>query len=207
MSYESRAYDHEDGDPVVVLVAKGPHDVSRLTHLLSGGQVLVEQMLLGETIRRQVRRHNGGRAALALLRQHGGSDFTAEDATRAPHTVTVTHLAPGFDPSDQRRFEYIVHTEGRTVSHLVQHPDACHSLDYGQECWFDFYWESGPYSYDDEAPGVYTCTPQQELVGTPDGQDLDDVLDYIHYERTGDVPPPVPAEADQADAELIEAPF
>lgn len=77
MSYETRAYDNEHGDPVVVLVATGTHDVSRLVHLLSRG--LVEHVSLSQTLLRQVRRHNGGRAALQLLAAHGGPDFLHDD--------------------------------------------------------------------------------------------------------------------------------
>lgn len=77
MSYESRAYDNEHGDPVVVLVATGTHDVSRLVNLLSRGNC--EQVGLSETVLRQVRRHNGGRAALQLLAAHGGPDFLHDD--------------------------------------------------------------------------------------------------------------------------------
>lgn len=83
MSYETRAYDkpNDDGfppDPVVVLVATGTHDVSRLVHLLNGGSVLIEQLLVGKRLLEQVGRHNTGQAALKLLRQHGGPDFTDE---------------------------------------------------------------------------------------------------------------------------------
>lgn len=82
MSYESRAYDerHPDGSntPVVVLVVKGEHDVSRLVSLFSGWPLLVEQQQVGERIRRQVRSRSRGRAALELLRAHGGPDFTTE---------------------------------------------------------------------------------------------------------------------------------
>lgn len=82
--YESRAYDKPgtDGfgpDPVVVLVVTGTHDVSRLVNLLAGASPVIEQLQLGARIRRQVRRHNGGRAALHLLRQHGGPDFALEE--------------------------------------------------------------------------------------------------------------------------------
>lgn len=82
MSYESRAYDehNDDGfgpDPVVVLVVRGTHDVSRFVNLLAGGVPVMEQISLGQRIREQVKRHNGGRAALKLLRDHGGPDFTA----------------------------------------------------------------------------------------------------------------------------------
>lgn len=73
MSYLTRAYDNEHGDPVVVLVAEGTHDVGRLTGLLATG--LCEQGSLARTILRQVRRHNGGRAALQMLAAHGGPDL------------------------------------------------------------------------------------------------------------------------------------
>lgn len=83
--YESRAYD-KPGDafgpePVVVLVVTGTHDVSRLVNLLAGGQPVIEQLQLGERIREQVKRHNGGAAALKLLRDHGGPDFTGEQTS------------------------------------------------------------------------------------------------------------------------------
>lgn len=77
--YETRAYDNEHGDPVVVLVATGTHDVSRLVNLLAGSRLaLCEHMGLSEKILRQVKRHNGGRAALKLLAAHGGPDFLDE---------------------------------------------------------------------------------------------------------------------------------
>jgi hypothetical protein len=74
VSVKSRAYDNEHGDPVVVLVVAGDHDVSRLVNLLHRGNC--EQVEYAATIVRQMRRHNGGRAALALLKAHGGADFT-----------------------------------------------------------------------------------------------------------------------------------
>jgi hypothetical protein len=73
MSYQTRAYDDEHGDPVVILVAEGTHDVSRLVQLLHSGNG--EQARLGQAVLRQVRRHNGGRAALQLLAAHGGPDL------------------------------------------------------------------------------------------------------------------------------------
>jgi hypothetical protein len=76
MSYEMRAYDNEHGDPVVVLVATGTHDVSRLVNLFNGASPNSEQMSLGDQIKRKVRAHNGGRAALRLLTAHGGPDFS-----------------------------------------------------------------------------------------------------------------------------------
>jgi DNA-binding CsgD family transcriptional regulator len=78
MSYESRAYDEpgRDGfgpDPVVVLVVSGTHDVSRLVGLFAHGTI--EQIEVGKRIQAQVRRDEGGRAALRLLADHGGPDF------------------------------------------------------------------------------------------------------------------------------------
>lgn len=88
MSYQSAAYDkqNDDGfppDPVLVIVATGTHDVSRLIHLLNGGQPVIEQYKLGEQVRRQVNRHNAGRAALRLLHQHGGPDLLETVTTEA----------------------------------------------------------------------------------------------------------------------------
>jgi hypothetical protein len=76
MSYETRAYDKpgDSGtDPVVVMVVTGTHDVSRLLYTLSRGTI--EQIKLAEHVTQQVARHNGGRAALKLLRDHGGPDL------------------------------------------------------------------------------------------------------------------------------------
>jgi hypothetical protein len=81
MSYETRAYDNEHGDPVVVLVATGTHDVSRLVNLLHSGNC--EQADMATRVLRQVRRHNGGRAALQLLAAHGGPDFLHDDEVTA----------------------------------------------------------------------------------------------------------------------------
>lgn len=45
MSYEYRTYDDDNGDPVVVLVASGTHDVSRVVQALTHGNC--EQMSIG----------------------------------------------------------------------------------------------------------------------------------------------------------------
>lgn len=73
-----RAYDNEYGDPVVVLVTTGTHDVSRLVNLFNGACPVVEQLQLGDLIKTRVRRHNGGQAALRLLAAHGGPDFSED---------------------------------------------------------------------------------------------------------------------------------
>lgn len=88
MSYESRAYDNEHGDPVVVLVTTGTHDVSRLVNLLAGSRMaLCEHVGVSEQILRQVKRHEGGRAALKLLAAHGGPDLT-----KVPIKYTATGI-------------------------------------------------------------------------------------------------------------------
>lgn len=74
MSYEARTYDDEHGDPVVVLVVKGVHDVSRIVQALTHGNC--EQAGVGFRLVRMLKRHNRGRMALALLKAHGGADFT-----------------------------------------------------------------------------------------------------------------------------------
>lgn len=95
MSYESRAYDNEHGNPVVVLVATGTHDVSRLVNLLQSGNC--EQVDLGATVLRQVRRHNGGRAALQLLAAHGGPDFLHDDEPAAKLAAAVAWAAEEYE--------------------------------------------------------------------------------------------------------------
>lgn len=94
MSYESRAYDNGHGDPVVVLVVTGHHDVSRFVNWTNGRFPTVEIMQAGEKILRQVKSHNGGQAALRLLREHGGPDFTGmpgrlDDQGRAALTAVA----------------------------------------------------------------------------------------------------------------------
>ena len=88
MSYETRAYDNEHGDPVVVLVTTGTHDVSRLVNLLAGSRMaLCEHIGVSDDILRQVKRHSGGRAALKLLAAHGGPDLSK---------VPIRYTATGF---------------------------------------------------------------------------------------------------------------
>lgn len=74
MSYDVRTYDAENGDPVVVMVVKGTHDVSRIVQAMTHGNC--EQVDVGNRIVRMLRRHSKGRMALALLKAHGGPDFT-----------------------------------------------------------------------------------------------------------------------------------
>lgn len=77
MSYAIRTYDTEQGDPVVVMVVKGTHDVSRIVQALTHGNC--EQAEQGFRLVARLKRHNKGRAALALLKAHGGADFTDPD--------------------------------------------------------------------------------------------------------------------------------
>ncbi|MFG2001767.1 hypothetical protein ACGFNU_21710 [Spirillospora sp. NPDC048911] len=92
MSFESRTYDNDHGDPVVVLVVTGTHDVSRLMNLLAGSRMaLCEHQGLAERMLRQVKRHNGGAAALRLLREHGGPDLLDTAQARAEERVLAVH--------------------------------------------------------------------------------------------------------------------
>jgi hypothetical protein len=75
-----RVYDNEHGDPVVVMVTTGTFDVSRLAGLMWKGRC--EDGARARAILRGARRHNGGRAALKLLADHGGPDLL--EAPRPP---------------------------------------------------------------------------------------------------------------------------
>jgi hypothetical protein len=97
VAYETRTYDNEHGDPVVVLVTTGTHDVSRLVQLFSGHLALCEQLGVAERILRQVKRHNGGRAALALLKAHGGADFTDEESPTTSAALGAWQLDTGVE--------------------------------------------------------------------------------------------------------------
>lgn len=74
MTVESRAYD-EAGEPVVVLVVRGLHDVATLIRLMSADGH--RHSAVSKALRQKVRRHNTGQAALRFLAEHGGPDFTA----------------------------------------------------------------------------------------------------------------------------------
>ncbi len=92
MSYETYAYDNEHGDPVAILVATGTYDVSRVVALLHSGRC--EEVALAGQLRRQIARHNGGRAALRVLELHGGPNLL-EPVQRAEDGVQVA--GPVFD--------------------------------------------------------------------------------------------------------------
>lgn len=77
MSYDVRTYDTPEGDPVVVMVVKGVHDVSRIVQAMTHGNC--EQADVGFRLIARLKRHNKGRMALALLKAHGGQDFTDPD--------------------------------------------------------------------------------------------------------------------------------
>lgn len=78
MSTQVRVYDMEDGHPCVVMVVSGTFDVSRLAGLLASGRC--EDHRTAGYIRRTLSRHRGGRAALKLLRDHGGPDLVVGTA-------------------------------------------------------------------------------------------------------------------------------
>lgn len=61
-------------DPVVVIVASGSHDVSRLVQALRHGTC--EQAQLGAKVAESLGRDTVGRKALTLLKAHGGENLT-----------------------------------------------------------------------------------------------------------------------------------
>lgn len=73
MTVDTRTFD-ENNQPVAVMVVKGEFDVSRLVNLLTTGRA--EDQGTAQRLARQLGRHNSGDRALALLRDHGGPDFT-----------------------------------------------------------------------------------------------------------------------------------
>jgi hypothetical protein len=97
MSYQTRAYDSPGGDPVAVIVVTGTQDVSRMINLLAGSPANVEQLQTGQKLLKQVRSHNAGRAALKLLADHGGPDFTPDNTTiaipRPEHDALTARIA------------------------------------------------------------------------------------------------------------------
>jgi hypothetical protein len=89
VSTEVRVYDMEDGHPCVVMVTSGTFDVSRLAGLLASGRS--EDHRTADYIRRTLSRHRGGRAALKLLRDHGGPDLLTDTSTaQANEEVTAS---------------------------------------------------------------------------------------------------------------------
>jgi hypothetical protein len=92
VSTEVRVYDMEDGHPCVVMVTSGTHDVSRLANLLHSGRC--EDQATATYIRRTLSRHRGGRAALALLKEHGGPDLLVGTSADAPVAVETPEPKP-----------------------------------------------------------------------------------------------------------------
>lgn len=91
MATDLRVYDNEHGDPVVVMVTTGTFDVSRLVALMEKGRS--EDHDRADAILRGVRRHNGGRAALRVLKAHGGPDLlepvpSGDDLAKRLHLAT-----------------------------------------------------------------------------------------------------------------------
>ena len=79
MSVDIRATKNTAGDPVLVHVVTGTHDISRHVSVHSGGFARCEDLQYVEVMRKALRRRSDGRAAMRLLAQHGGPDFTLAD--------------------------------------------------------------------------------------------------------------------------------
>lgn len=63
-------------DPKITITVQGTHDVGRVVHLFASG--LVEHVMTAAEMVRKLRALPGGVAALELLAEHGGTDFTKE---------------------------------------------------------------------------------------------------------------------------------
>jgi hypothetical protein len=128
MSYETRAYDNEYGNPVVVLVTTGTHDVSRLVNLLAGSRMaLCEHMTVSQTLLRQVKRHNGGRAALKLLAAHGGPDLTEPER---PRIVCLCGSTRFYDTFQQANYDLTM--AGQIVLSVGFYPHATTEHGHGE---------------------------------------------------------------------------
>lgn len=75
MAIVTRVHENEYDEPTVVIVVTGTHEVSRLVNLFRG-MALVEHVSAGDKLVKQLRRTTGGKAALDLLKRHGGPDLT-----------------------------------------------------------------------------------------------------------------------------------
>jgi hypothetical protein len=93
VSTQVRVYDdaQDDGQPVVVMVARGTFDVPRLAYLMSCGRC--EDVERAGFIVRALRRHNGGRAALKVLRDHGGPDLLEDVPAEPDGLLGLIHRA------------------------------------------------------------------------------------------------------------------
>ena len=161
MSTEIRVYDQAPGDPVVVMVTSGTYDVSRLALLLHQGRC--EESARADYIRRALKRHSGGRAALKLLHEHGGPDLledvTAEDRERVELRAEVDRLRAElaaakrahpdartirqFDTlrAERDRYAVLAHEATDLIANAVPFDDsvAPGEWDKAKRAWFDEY--------------------------------------------------------------------
>jgi hypothetical protein len=63
-------------DPKLTITVQGTHDVGLVVHLLASG--LVEHIIVAAEAVRKLRKTPGGVAALKVLAEHGGPDYTTE---------------------------------------------------------------------------------------------------------------------------------
>jgi hypothetical protein len=114
-----RVYANEHGDPVVVMVTTGTHDVSRLVALMERGRC--EDVGRAHQLLAACRRANAGRTALNLLAEHGGPDLLTpapgwQDRARALHQAVAD---PGKVVRRERErdggWETVTHWQTRAV--------------------------------------------------------------------------------------------
>lgn len=128
MSVEGRVYDNGHGDPVVELTIVGTFDVSRLIELRET-RGRVEDVDLAASLRRKLRRTAGGRAALQVLKDHGGPDLT-EEPKGSGIIVTVRDGETGQQQSREiPADDYILITAGEChQAHVDAHANGTHVI-------------------------------------------------------------------------------
>lgn len=165
MSYSTRAYDDEHGQPVVIMVVEGHHDVSRFLHFMHRGFPTSGQMLVAAKLRRQVAAHNGGKRALLLLHAHGGPNLLAEDNEWPWHVLTryIEAHHPFLDVPAE--------------CHRLDCPDACRTLPPWASCWAvtDPHADCWP-----KGLGTWRIRPAEDVVGG--NEDGPNIISYLHVQ-------------------------
>lgn len=90
MSVDIKAYTAPSGDPVLVHVVAGAHDISR--HVAVHAQGRCEDQGHVQTMTRALRRHGAGRAAMRLLARHGGPDWTLAEELPEARTMLAEYV-------------------------------------------------------------------------------------------------------------------
>lgn len=162
MTIKTGAYDGADGQPVIVIVVTGEHDVSRMMHLMHRGVPSACLSLAAAKLRLQIKRHNGGQRALHLLARHGGPDLLTEDRDAPWHTIRRYIGSSPFQDGEVRLWD-------------VEHPEDCRALPRWTHCWFA---QDPMRQWWPDALGTWRIRPAQVVNGgDEDGPNIEDTMD------------------------------